>query len=161
MFHAWYLTIISELRFLTNLWQTTWNYEISLMLRYVCSLIEHLAIWIKPSSAASATVSHKFIMDSQTHLIENWSMDETFLWLKPMCTVVRILCQEYVCKWILIAKTHLTASVEGQQQQQDTTFFSMYRKMIILLTLRILLLRVCLDIWTHLEELGGSCHVIT
>ena len=159
MFHAWYLTIISELRFLTNLWQTTWNYEISLMLRYVCSLIEHLAIWIKPSSA---TVSHKFIMDPQTHLIENWSMDETFLWLKPLCsTVVRILCQEYVCKWILIAKTHLTASVEGQQQQQDTTFFSMYRKMIILLTLRILLLRVCLDIWTHLEELGGSCHVIT
>ena len=32
-------------------------------------------------------------------------------------------------------------------QQQDTTFFSMYRKMIILLTLRILLLRVCLDIF--------------
>ena len=49
-------------------------------------------------------------------------------------------------------------------QQQDTTFFSMYRKMIILLTLRILLLRVCLDIWTHLEllESGGklSCHYL-
>lgn len=45
-------------------------------------------------------------------------------------------------------------------QQQDTTFFSMYRKMIILLTLRILLLRVCLDIWTHLELAGVRGEVV-